>query len=281
MITYPKLRSVTFVCIVTISLALNSCEDSTPVGQKPNVFFSYTLGNETIYSRQDVMSNIDRPTLTGIIWLVSDFRSIYITGGDSAATGEFDGTDNDAFATFRQHVTSIGLSIGDIRLNNGLLQEDEAAGAYYYRHSASDSLDLLFGGGANRIVTNTSAALPSFDATIPFSAPVRMNGVARNQSISRNQSLTLTWNGSGNSYAEINISRKNVALDSTSLTGLLYITDDDGSFTLPTDIMQELSTGLTDISVRRTEPKYITLSDNRKVCFLGQSKHTVTVNIID
>lgn len=261
------------------------CEDSeNPITQPNRLGAGYMLpgfaGTDRIYSREEAVDFYNRSNLCAVFWLTSNSRDDYVTGGGGVPTGQFNGVDNDAQATFRSYLNQ-ELSVGDIRLNNAILQE-YAPGAYYYRSSRSDSLDLLFGGGYNTIqVRENAAGVPPFLDSVQFSPAPKLIGLSRGQSIPKGQPLTLHWNGSGSdSWVEIVLRRADALADTGSILGFEYITDDDGEFTIPAYVMSRVKPTLTHVSIRRAEARYVSLKDGRVVCVLGEPKHTVTVGIV-
>lgn len=286
--SYRSLKMAAFA-VVILGTGIGGCKDSTaPVappgtltgGQRVTSFSA----SDTVYTRDEAVAFYNRPNLCGLFWLENHYRNDFVTDGSAHIIGQFDGTDNDGTATFRTSSLA-GLSVGDIRLNNVILQEDiplTGKGAYYYRKTSNDSLDLLFGGGYNKIQVSANAdGVPAFLDSVQFAPAIRIQGLSRGQNISKNQDLTLRWNSSGTGcWAEVSLERLDGFTDRASILGFEFITDDDGEFTIPAATMQRLSTTITNISIRRAEPKYIPLADGRVVCVLGQPKHTVTVNIV-
>ncbi|HVZ39898.1 MAG TPA: hypothetical protein VHI13_11520 [Candidatus Kapabacteria bacterium] len=286
--SYRSLMMFAFAVMV-LGAGIGGCKDSTtPVAPSGTLTGGQVLANfaasDKVYTRDEAVAYYNRPNLCSVFWLTSEYRNDFVTGAGGTITGQFDGTDNDASATFRTS-SNQGLSVGDIRLNNAILQEDiplYGKGAYYYRKTANDSLDLVFGGGYNKIQVSANAdGVPAFLDSVQFAPAIHIDGLSRGQNISKSQDLTLRWNSSGTGcWAEVKITREDGDTTRGAIGGFEFITDDDGEFTIPAATMQRLPNTITNISVRRAEPKYITLSDGRVVCVLGEPKHTVTVNIV-
>jgi hypothetical protein len=90
--------------------------------------------------------------------------------------------------------------------------------------------------------------------------------------------LNISWTGESNGFAQIVITK----VDSIGIYGdLTYIgnaiIDNDGSFTITSDIMNKFPDGIYEIIIYKFEPYFLLLDNGYNVVLIVKTSHKVTV----
>jgi hypothetical protein len=272
--------------LLPLLLFIASCsDDHNPFNEDWTKKFSLT-GKGRYYSINDVKNLYDDPNLMGLIFIEYDnyneVRKNYKTG----ERFDYAYVDNDAYAYFWNEGKTEGLTVGNgnIKLNGSILKEYSAAkGVYFIDY---DDLDVFFGASYNKFIVDGSDIFPCIIDSVMLSAPVVITNISLKQEVSKNTPLTINWTGgSADGITKISIFvNENDNSDTLNLnsSGRMKIIDNTGTVTFEKEAMQYFVPGfLYDIEVTTVEPKFITLSNGKKIGFIGISSQVVTVKFIN
>jgi hypothetical protein len=236
-----------------------------------------------------IESRYHQPSIDAVIELRSDFREDSRAYQESDGTfGEYVGTDAYASAWLRNpghgsHAIS-RASVNEIPL--------QVAGSN--GNGATTLLDLHLWNTARSYHDTTNSvtiAAPTLaQTTIPavqFDNAIRMENITRNQRIVRNQNLTLKWVPSAvDDFVEIDFMLQPIGAPTTTAGSSVGFTikalDDNGSIVIPWQRLNDLAHGgFYSLELRRYQPSFFTSSDGARICVLGVSQHSVSIELVD
>lgn len=165
------------------------------------------------------------------------------------------------------------VDAGNVIMNGDTLVKTSTAVSnnQVYTYTSFDSVALnqnyVFNitGSGNYVSFNTNIQTPTSDVEITSLSP--------NNNISKSSNLILTWNGSYQTDAQIRI-----VIESNSHV-FRTITDDDGTFTIPSTALANLNNGNGKISVYRTKFNLYQLSNSKYSLLAALTSQTFDINI--
>lgn len=255
-------------------IIISGCSDTitNPENKQPNFLSFIDIG-------KPYKQYINRYDQTNVIGLIEIETSVY--DGYSSNGNPYIGSSTDAYAHFVNPAnTTEDMSIGNIIINGNILKPFEKG---YYRWNILDSaLIVHFGNNDfNRIQTELSYPLVINDS-MQFSDAIQITGITKGQNLSRSKPITINWTGISSDFVDLQLMMSEPWNDTLgSYVGYMSPYDNTGSVTIPANQLSKVGNRKATISVTKYEPKFITLSNGKRVCILGTSKHEIAVNLVD
>lgn len=166
---------------------------------------------------------------------------------------------------------------------NGAFLEGVSAGVYRWLDGQQNPLLVNFGVGSfNRFEADSGEMFPAIRDSVSFGQSVSIVGLPFNSILSKSTSLVVPWMGCGSDFVHISLTRHETERD--SLPDGFVITyanffPNTGTSTIPASEMARLSAGKYNLDVTQIQPKFITLSNGKRIALIGRSTHEITVNI--
>jgi hypothetical protein len=268
--------------LACILLVFSSCSDSSvdnPQGAYVNLAPENGLSFNVIsdsYEAKDVM---------GLIYLKSNFKEIFLPGHQDNSIDE-DSYQAQAYFYNPNNPYEFYKCDG-IEVNDILFVEAVAGHLVYVTagdNSDNSGMQLNFGTGTNDIEITGNENIPAVDTSISFIAPVRFTNIERGDTISTSESLILNWSGTSNDYVQIYIINTSVLFEEYPPTKCYEgsaIVHNNGSLSIPANLMGKFPEGVYDIDITRYELKFIELSNGYRIAVIAKPKHIITVFFVD
>lgn len=277
-----------------VSVFLNSAckEDSNPIT-------SFQSGPPSSSDWSEWVQSFYEPNLVGVITCESRCYDGYLHNnwnpGHVLIQTEGAGYDNYARAAFRDASPSHNpFNVSDL-LVNACLMRPYAVGAY--AKDDPNKLDLYFGGGVNKFFIEdlyTSILPDTTFEEVSFNNRVKVTNFHRYDTIHKAQGFTVNWTGGG-SKVEICLDLNNFRDDYDSTYSFCIgsgLIDNTGSFTFPPEWFASGLPGLPsngvgptgkyfNIQITSYDPVKRTLSNGKKIIFVGWTQDLVTVTLAD
>ncbi len=110
-----------------------------------------------------------------------------------------------------------------------------------------------------------------------------ITNIVRGQNISRDSAITVNWTGTSDDYVSVSV----FCWDSTGThdttgigRGVGSNFKNTGTATIPAN-KYVLQLGLADVEIIRYQPKFITLSNGKRVAIICETCEEITVHIVD
>lgn len=191
------------------------------------------------------------------------------------------GTQNTCQANFAD-ANGNPLNIGTVIFNTqlGLNTSADPSGDYYI-----DTLPIYTDGVTEnhvQIIPSNSSYGSAIDSLL-YSVVPTITNIAFNQNLSRDSSIAVTWTGTSSDYVSVSV----LCWDSTGTNDTIgrgisvggYF-NNTGSATIPVH-RDQLELGLADVELCIYTPKFITLSNGKRVAVMLQTCEEITVHIVD
>jgi len=261
-------------------LVINGCKQSvsTNPGSGVRPFFMYSGGSGVDIST--IIGTYDTSNLVGLIHLYKINKTTleHLTG---SSLTNYDGTDayGDAFSC---DSTGAPGDIQDFTVNAGSFSHIDL-GTYSY---AGHDLDIYTNGSTwnkLRVVGWAGTFYGHGLDSVKFGAAPAITNISRGQNISRDSTITVSWSGTSTGFVQLGIRVRDADTVADTLgkgywVGGLF--NNSGNQTL-TFTPQQLHLGVADVELSKFDPKFITLSSGKRVCVLCETRHYVTVHIVD
>lgn len=231
-----------------------------------------------------ILSRYDTSNLFGLIVPREETFSIISHSFPASGRSNWSGTQSTGEANFIDNNGS-PLNIGAVVFNKGFLNTSspsDPSGDYVY---SGNDLPIYTDGTTENLVviepfvsTNGSA----FDS-LTFGGPPTITNIVRGQNISRDSNITVNWTGTDDNFVSvfINVWDTTGMHDTTghgvSIGGYF---DNTGSATISLS-KDQLVKGLADVELCKFEPKFITLSNGKRVAVIVETAEEITVHIVN
>lgn len=270
--------------MLLLSMFLIQCTDE--VSPTKHSIPSQYLYSGNYYTYDDLINQYNNGNLTGVIQLIKTKRNDVVVTEENGQRIEnlFDGYVTRAHGGMFNSDYS-PLNVISIVINATSLKQ-YAPGAYEDADPYSD-IDIYFGSTPNKILIDSIDTFPFVKDSIYFPSEILITNVSRFDTVKKSNDFDITWTGGdNNSFIELDFSKNCTFWDTLTtdkFTGVSQIIDNVGSYTLPYRLLQNTLqlNGKYDLSVTAYTPKYITLSNGKQILFIGVSRHTVTVEVVD
>jgi hypothetical protein len=235
---------------------------------------AYSAGTGVAIS--DIIAAYDTSNLVGVVQLYHESQST-LEPNSSGTLVNYTATLGWGNA-FMANASGNPRDIVDVTVNAGQFNH---AGLGSYGYPNQDLAVYTGGGTYNKVRVVGDSIFGSKRDSLTFGSPVALTNITRGQNISRDSVVHLTWSGNGSGYVQVGILARDTITDAVgkgSWVGLFAT--NSGSINMTFQPVQ-LKKGLADVVIMQFEPKFITLSSGKRVCILCESRHVVSVYIID
>ncbi|ROL61974.1 hypothetical protein D9V86_03020 [Bacteroidetes/Chlorobi group bacterium ChocPot_Mid] len=233
-------------------------------------------GNFTL---DDVLNSYDTNDVMGFIQLNNDYERIFFYDNPTISINL---NQNSAQAYFFNSDTmDIIYPCNGIYINNYVLSNAGSGTYTYIGYGNQDNQNSLYYNfsSSNSIEIIGNQYIPSIDTSINFGSPIRILNVNRGATISTLNSLNISWSGESQCFAQIIIFNSDSLAEysDTSLYEGSAIVENDGSFTISSNVMSQFRDGIYNICLTKFEPYFILFNNGKKSLIILKSSHKITV----
>jgi hypothetical protein len=267
------------ISIILSAIILFSCNNdnlTTPQNGNRTPFDpsnSNPSGNPVL---DDVLNAYDDPNLVGVIFVEFD---------------SFDKDNNGTYTSYGSHAFIVddnrtsGKDIhSNIIVNAHALVTQYNKGDYLLAADESP-FEAYFGYNINKFLIEGSSNFPEITDSASFASPIEITNISYNQNISKSNDLVINWTGGkANELVQlIMLRRDSVVMGAKSGTYKSVNSSIGNSMTIPSAQLNSHleNNGIYEIIIKTYDPHYFTMSNGKKICFMGLSRHTINVNIVD
>jgi hypothetical protein len=229
-----------------------------------------------------ILSRYDTSNLVGLIEPRNEIYHIitHVSSGQSNWSGTQSGGEAQ-FVDSNGNAFDIGAVVFNRQFPNIPSPSGSPTGSYAY---IGDSLPIYTDGSTKNYVmvhAFNGANGSAFDS-LTFGVVPSITNITFNQNLSRDSTITINWTGTSGDFVLASI----YTWDSTGMTdtnghtlsvGGYY--NNTGSVTFP--VNHQLVKGLADVEVLVYTPKFITLSNGKRVAVIVKTGEEITVHIVD
>ncbi len=261
--------------MICLTIACTSCSEksntTSPIYHDSGINLGSTL------TMQDVYNAYDTTNITGLIKIYNTYADQSKVNSGTLHT--FTQQDYEAISSFFKVDTAyLTYACAGITINGESLTSI-ATGSEIYAFQGDF---LNFGSGTNRIIiSNSPPNIPSSDTSLALPSPLRITSLTRGDTIDNASNLTINWTGypSATEYATLTIVKQTELNDTSAILQGDAVVVNNGSFTITSTIMGNLSEGYYDVVLTGYHPQFIALSNGKKVAVVYRDQHVVSIYI--
>jgi hypothetical protein len=231
----------------------------------------------------DILARYDTSNLIGLVVPRKENYSIVTHVIPATEQKNWDGIQSWGQANFWDADCN-PLNIGEVVFNREWPNNTAANTSGNYYDTGDDMPFYTDGVTQNRIsILASDGKNGSAVDSLSFGSMPHITNLVRGQNISRNSSLTVNWLGSSSDFVRLSLFVWDTTTGTRDTIGLGFgvdgFFDNSGSATLV--VPKQIRKGQADIELRKYEPKFITLSNGKRVAIVAETGETITVNIVD
>ncbi len=175
------------------------------------------------------------------------------------------------------------FSLKDTMLFNQIpLIEQVDEGVYLAFPQRNKPLTVYYGSQPNTVTIPATEFFAKQNALVPYSEPVRITSLRYDTVISRSQPMHIRWSGAGKDYIIFSfgtIANEKDGKPSGSHFG--FFAANTGSIDISTEQLRTVANGRASLTIRRIEPRFVTLSNRQRIAFIGLSEHSILLTVKD
>jgi len=232
----------------------------------------------------DILSRYDTSNLVGIIDARTEAYHVVTHVFPASGRSNWTGTNSWGQAQFMD-ATGNSLDIGAVDFNRqfpNIQTSTGPSGSYAY---AGNDLPIYTDGTTENyvmVMPFDTANGRAFDS-LTYSVVPTITNITFNQNLSRDSNITVNWTGTSSDFVQLSV----ITWDSTGTNdttghgisvGGYYNNTGSATISLHKD---QLELGLADVELRVYTPKFITLSNGKRVAVVVETCEEITVHIVD
>jgi hypothetical protein len=262
--------------LLAISLFFSSCKDAdSPIvsNNKESIFLNGSYYN--------LLLNFDNADVIGFVEVGTIYKNEYVFEfGGTGSYQPYQGRSYDATAYIANVQKTGFVSLEPARILFNCFHMQEYGKGHYYIPS-SWNITNNFGSGYNKIQIDSNQYFNKLDDSVAFGSPVSVTNINLGQVVSRNQDFIIdVVSGSPVVEYSLHLIDKEYNTDTIHAnTEVSAMRENDGNMVIEKSVMESMKSGYYSLTVWAYEPKYVTLSNGKKICMLGKSAYKTTIQI--